>query len=102
MNRSGELLTILLLVVSAASSQLPAAERVVHVGDDVTLRRSLAEAQSGTRIVVAPGKYRPGASAANLRGTAEEPIVIEAADPKDMPVFEGGPLGIHLSGVAHV
>ena len=35
--------------------------------------RLIAAAKPGSRIVIAPGKYRPGVSASNLRGTPEAP-----------------------------
>src|SRR4051794_21846992 len=62
---------------------------LVRAADDAAFRRALAGAGPGHRIVLAPGKYRPGMYAAGLRGTAESPVVIEAADPADKPVFEG-------------
>ena len=75
---------------------------VVHVRDDDSFRRAVAGAKPGSRIVLAAGTYRPGVSAKGLTGTADAPIVIEGADGKNPPVFEGGPVGLHLSDCAHL
>lgn len=96
------------LLVGCLSLTTPCAPAVanesqaVEVRDDDSLRRALAGAQPGTRIVLASGKYRSGVYARDLRGTAELPITIEGADPKDPPLFEGGQLGLHLSDCAHL
>lgn len=84
---------------------LPAAlraETLVRVADDASLAAALRAAGPGTRIRIAPGRYRPGVYAANLAGTEREPIVIEGADPKDPPRFEGGSQAWHLSDCSHV
>ncbi|MEZ0266586.1 MAG: nitrous oxide reductase family maturation protein NosD, partial [Phycisphaerae bacterium] len=74
----------------------------VNVTDDASLRRALAGAKPGSRIVVAPGKYRAGLEITGVRGSADKRLVIEAADPKDKPVIDGGRLGIHVHGCAYV
>jgi hypothetical protein len=91
-----------LLAVWPQAAVAAAAERVVQVGDDDALRRALAEAEPGWRIVLARGTYRGGAQARGIRGTAGAPIVIEAADPKEKPVFEGGAVAMQFSGCAHL
>ena len=93
---------IALVVVLGWCGHVYGVEGVVKVRDDAGLRGALAEARAGTRIVVAPGKYRPGVHAGNLRGTAEAPIVVEAEDAKDRPVFEGGAVGLHFSDCEHL
>ncbi|HEX8916204.1 MAG TPA: right-handed parallel beta-helix repeat-containing protein, partial [Humisphaera sp.] len=96
------LLATLTLLVAAGPPAAAAGPVVVRVADDAALRRALADARPGTRVVVAPGRYRGGHGGDGLRGTPEAPIVIEAADPKDKPVFEGGWAGLHLRGPAHL
>lgn len=81
---------------------LLAAEHRIDVADDTALRRALRDAQPGWRIVIAPGKYRPEVHVANLRGTAEAPIIIEGADAKNKPLFEGGRVGLQLSDCAYI
>lgn len=76
-------------------------ERTVRVNDDASLRAALGEARPGTRVVIAPGRYRPGIYA-TLVGTQKAPIILEGADPKNPPVFEGGSEAIHLSDSAYV
>ena len=94
--RPTTLILLALLLVNCGTTH--AAAREVRVADDAGLRKALAEARPGVRILLAPGKYKPGVYVSGLRGTAEEPIVIEAADPKDKPVFEGGAVALHVSG----
>lgn len=90
------------LAALACSSWAAGAERVVVVGDDAALRAALRQARPGARIRIRPGQYAPGLFVANLRGSAEAPIVIEGADPADPPVFQGGTQAWHLSDCAHV
>ncbi len=92
----------MLCLLTSVSASLAAAERVVRVADDAALRQVLRAAQPGTRIVIAPGKYRPEVYAANLKGTAEAPIIIEGADAKDKPLFQGGRQGLHFSDCTHL
>jgi arylsulfatase A-like enzyme len=78
------------------------AETVVKATDDASLQAALRSARPGTRIQIAPGRYRPGVYAAKLKGTEREPIVIEGADAEDPPEFQGGGEAWHLSGCAFV
>jgi len=89
------LASVLLLPASAI-----AAPKTVK--DDATLRRALASAGPGTTILIAPGTYRGGLTAAGLAGKKGKPIVIAAADPKKPPVISGGNTGVHLAGAAWV
>lgn len=82
-----------LLLAAAVSGK----DREVAVSTDEELRRALAEAVPGTRILVAPGEYR-GFSAAAVAGKEGRPIVLTAATPEDPPRFCGG---IHFSDVGH-
>lgn len=91
---------LLLLNLSRVSLAEPG--RTVNVSNDDALRRALQTATAGTRIVIAPGRYRPSVYVNNLRGSAEAPIVIEGADPKNKPLFEGGGEGLHFSGCAYL
>lgn len=91
------LLMCLFVCLSAAAQ-----EQRIEVDDDAALRQALSNAKPGSRILVASGKYRPGIYAGNLHGRPDSPIVIEAADPKSKPLFEGGQLGMHLSGCSHL
>jgi hypothetical protein len=86
----------LVILVSPA----PAAE--VRVANRAELVAALASAAPGTQILVEPGTYQGGVSLTGLRGTAEEPIVIAAADPERRPVIQGGGSGLQLSSPEHV
>lgn len=64
------------------------------------IRNAMAMAAPGATILVTSGTYEGGLSLENIRGTAENPITLRAADPRTPPVFTGA--GIHLSGCNHV
>lgn len=91
-----------LLTLLIMSPPAFAAERRVEVSDDASLARAIREAQPGTRVVVAPGNYRGRLFVTGIRGTAEAPVIIEAADPKKKPVFVNGTEALHLSNCSHV
>jgi hypothetical protein len=90
-----------MLTLLACSPAL-AAETIVNVRDDASLQAALRAAAQGTRIRIAPGNYRPGVYVADRRGTEQQRIVIEGADPQRPPVFEGGTQGWHLSKCSYV
>jgi hypothetical protein len=79
-----------------------AAERAVEVRDDASLRAALRTVAPGTHIRIGPGRYNPGVWAANLQGTAQQPIIIEGLDEKKPPVFEGGAEAWHLSDCSYL
>lgn len=74
----------------------------VRVHDAASLRAALAAAVPGTQILLAGGEYGGGFRSVDLRGTAEEPILIAAADPANPPILRGGNNGMHLSNPAYV
>src|SRR5688572_31439635 len=79
----------------------PAVGGEVRVDGDAALRAALSSAKPGDVIRVAPGRYA-SVSARGLRGEVGQPIVIQAANADDPPVFVGPKVGIHLSRCAHV
>lgn len=91
-----------LVLVLFALAPAPAAERTVEVRDEDSLRAALRIAQPGTHVRIAPGRYRPGAWAANLQGTVKQPIIIEGSDEKNPPLFEGGAEAWHLSDCSYL
>jgi hypothetical protein len=91
------------LVVFLSSAAFACADqRVVDVRDDASLRAAITSARPGTRIHIAPGKYRPGVYVRGLKGGENRPVVIEGADPEDPPAFEGGTQAWHLSDCQYV
>src|SRR5687767_2230982 len=84
------------------SSTAFAAETKIPVADDHSLRTALSSAKPGHRILLAPGRYRPNISFRALHGTQTDPIIIEAADAKNKPIFDGGGAAIHLGGCSHL
>ncbi len=89
-----------LLLAEACAHANPQA--VFRVSDDAALRAALRQAQPGSRIEIAPGRYQPGVMVSDLRGTAEQPILIEGADPERPPLFEGGSQAWHLSNCSYL
>lgn len=89
------------LVVCLASSLL-AEQTVVRVDSREALIAALSAAKPGTTIEIAPGTYGGGLSHRNLRGEEGKPIVIQASDPKQPPVLQGGGSVLHLAGPAHI
>lgn len=77
-----------------------AAEVRVTTRDELV--QALRAAQAGTSIQLAPGNYRGGISQVNLRGTAEQPIVIAAEDATHPPVIEGGSFAFQFSSPEHL
>jgi hypothetical protein len=82
--------TVLALCVSIVSG-------AVSVVKDDSLQQSIRNAKPGDVIRIAPGKYHGGIHVEAVSGTKDSPIVIEAADEKNPPVFEGGANAIQLS-----
>ncbi|GAB4139173.1 MAG: hypothetical protein Kow0040_27100 [Thermogutta sp.] len=76
--------------------------KVVRAVGNRALRQALREAQPGTIIRIAPGNYQPEVWVENLHGTEAGPIVIEAEDPSQPPVFTGGSEAWHFSDVSHL
>jgi hypothetical protein len=74
----------------------PAVGGVVQVTTTSELRQAIRTATPGTRIEVAPGEYLGGLYFENLRGEKERPIVIAAADQKNLPRISGSGAGIQL------
>jgi len=90
-------LALLLAALSAAAAH---GDVAVSTADE--LRLALAQAQPGTRILVAPGDYRGYIGVAGLHGAPGKPIVVAAADPERPPVLHGGSECLHLSDIGHV
>jgi hypothetical protein len=86
----------LILVPGAAHAQ------TIDVKDDAGLRAALRRLGPGITVRVAPGDYGGGHYVENVKGTAERPAVIEAADPERPPVFVGGKEALHLSDCDHL
>lgn len=83
-----------------ASSQAYSAD--VKVSSSDQLARAVADANPGTRVLIAPGTYRGGLSHRGLQGTKERPIILQSADPEHPAAIEGGGSGLHLSSPAYV
>ena len=94
-------LVVAACLVAGLNVASPALGAEVRVDGDAALRAALSSAKPGDDIRVAPGRYA-SVSARDLRGEANQPIVIQAAKVDDPPVFVGPKVGIHLSRCAHV
>jgi len=102
--RAATLLGVLAAVagVGTGAAADPAGATTVRVRDLASLRRALADAKAGTRVLVEPGEYVGGVSAGPLAGAQGKPIVLAAADPKHPPVFTGPGSQLHLRDVAWI
>jgi hypothetical protein len=76
--------------------------QTVTVREVNALREAVAKATPGTRIRIAPGEYTGGLFFSNVRGTKDRPIVIEAEDAKNPPVFGKAGEAMHFSEVAYL
>lgn len=74
----------------------------IRVRNADELLRAARTARPGTTILLEPGTYRGGLTLNNLRGTAQQPILIAAANPDERPVIEGGNSCLHLTNPVHV
>lgn len=77
--------------VALALAALPVDVRVTTTDE---LRRSLAEARPGTRLLVAAGEYGP-VHVERIVGAEGAPIVLRGEDPSDPPTLKGG---LHVAG----
>ena len=85
----------------ALITQEASALRVV-VSTTTQFRAALGTATAGTVIALNPGIYSGGNYKANLTGTADQRIVVEAADPARPPIIRGGGEGLKLSDARYV
>ncbi len=74
----------------------------VTVDNAAELRKAVAAATPGTRILLAEGSYGGGFHFANLRGEPGRPIIIASANPDKRAVFRDAKMGLHLANPAHV
>ena len=87
----------------AAWSSPPRGSRLdVVVSTTREFRAALSAAGPGTTISVNSGVYAGGSYRNGIAGTAEAPVVIQAADPTRPPVFVGGANGLQLSNASYV
>lgn len=95
-----------LLVALIASSQLvdiaalDAAEMRVATRDE--LIAAFDKAVPGTTILLAPGTYRGELHLRKIQGTAEQPIVVAAADAAQPPIIEGAGGGLQFASPAYL
>ncbi|MGQ9821188.1 MAG: right-handed parallel beta-helix repeat-containing protein [Thermogutta sp.] len=96
--------TIIFLAIGAGDPGVRAQTEgnVVRAVGNRALRQALREARPGTVIRIASGNYQPEVWVENLHGTEEAPIVIEAEDIAQPPVFTGGSEAWHFSDVSHL
>jgi Right handed beta helix region len=91
-----------MMILLVASGVLRAADgATVTASDAAGAIRALAEAKPGATILLAPGSYGT-IRASGVRGAEKQPVTLRAADPKQPPVFEKVPVGMHLSKCAYL
>lgn len=72
----------------------------IHSSDQ--LREELKRISSGDTISISPGVYQRSIALKNLHGTVAAPIVIQAADPQNPPIFKGQGEGLKLSSCSYI
>jgi hypothetical protein len=90
-----------IVLISLIAAHAWAAE-VINVSDRDSLRAALGKLGPGVTVKLAVGEYGGGYGVDGASGTAAEPIVIEAADPRQPPRFTGGGLAIHFKGCSYL
>lgn len=90
-----------LLCSQTAHPADPPPPQTLTVTNSSDLERALKSVRPGTRLLLSPGSYNK-VFAGNVKGTPDQPVVIEAADPAHPPVFENQKYGLLLSKVAHL
>lgn len=76
--------------------------QVVAINNRDALQLAIRNAQPGTKILIAPGEYEGGLQFNQVSGTAQQPIIVSAADKSHPPVFRGGGSGIHFANAVHL
>jgi hypothetical protein len=89
-------------ILATTLLSLLSADSRVTVHNRAELVQAVSRAKPGDTILLAPGQYEGGASFSNVHGTANNPIIIRAADPKKPPVFEGGGSALQFSQVTYL
>ncbi len=93
------------LVVGALLTLAPlggVAAATVEVSTNAQLQQALAAAAPGTTIEVDAGTYAGGIYIIGVQGTSQAPIVVEATDPSNQPLFSGGGEAIHLGACSYI
>ena len=90
------------VVLLAEPQGIAAEEGVVDVADRAALIAAMEGAKPGMRIRLAAGEYRGGLVFSGVRGTAAQPFVLEAREPGQPPLIQGGTNCMHLRGCEHL
>ncbi len=77
-------------------------ELVLEVKSRAELNEAVGRLRAGVTVRLMPGEYGNGFSLAGIKGSAEQPVVIEGAPGLGLPTFTGGQGGIHLAGGEHI
>ncbi len=86
----------------ACLAQAALGGETVTVSNAEELREVLGRLAPGMTLKLQPGDYGADYSVGGVQGTAEAPVVIEAAVPQQPPVFSGGDLAIHFQGCSYL
>jgi hypothetical protein len=93
---------LLILVATFAVELRPAAAADHRVQDVNGLRRAMAAARPGDRILLAAGTYLGNHYFKNVHGSAGKPIIIAAADPTRPPKLTGDTICLQISSASHL
>lgn len=88
------------LLLSSGSHQCFA--QLHKIVDTTEVRAVLNQIDPGDTVSISPGAYQRGIALKNIHGTSSAPIVFEAADPYNPPVFNGRGEGLKLSSCSYL
>ncbi|MDQ1317859.1 MAG: hypothetical protein QG588_1514 [Candidatus Poribacteria bacterium] len=96
------LLVFSMILEAESSNEKLVSDANITVDNNDELKRAIAQAKAGIKVLIAPGVYQGGLYFENLKGTPDKPIVISAADSAKPPIIQGGNEGFHFSDSAYI
>ena len=100
MRAHGFVSSMIAVVLLGLGLPLEAAE--IRVRSSAQLSRAARDLKPADTLLLEPGSYSGGIYLGGVAGAKDRPVVIEAADPNNPPVFAGGGQALHLSDCRHV
>lgn len=92
----------IMIILGAVALKGISQETEMIVDNTQELSQAIAQAKPGAKILLAPGTYEGGIYLRDINGSSEQPIVISAADPKQLPVIQGGGNCIHIAEASYL
>ncbi len=81
---------------------LPLGAAEIRVKSSAQLSRAARDLKPADTLLLEPGSYSGRIYLGGVAGAKDRPVVIEAADPNNPPVFAGGGQALHLADCSYV